>query len=80
MSEIYCAITIRESTGALIGIRTPGPDLPAEGVPEQADRPVHFINHRHGQLQNPFCQQHVVPAGGDGVGFVRIPVRERRRV
>ena len=30
MNEIYCVVTIKESTGALIGIRTPGPDLPAD--------------------------------------------------
>ena len=37
MNEIYCVVTIKESTGALIGIRTPGPDLPAEGVDDELD-------------------------------------------
>ena len=37
MSEIYCAITITESTGAHLGIRTPGPDHPAEADDDEID-------------------------------------------
>ena len=43
MSEICCAITITESTGALLGIRTPGPDLPAEGVDDELDTRMVYL-------------------------------------
>ena len=43
MTDIYCAITIKESTGALLGIRTPGPDLPAEGVDDELDTRMVYL-------------------------------------
>ena len=47
MTDIYCAITIQESTGALLGIRTPGPDLPPEGVDDDLGTRMVYLTERN---------------------------------